>query len=186
MLNNFVVYIHYRLDTNTPFYVGEGRPRRPYTKCNRNQWWSNITNKHGRRVEIIKTDLTKAEAIALETELIKKLIEEGHILVNVIECTKSVYLEKRVSPRLSEWNRQHSGKLSPTYGLKRPDLSQRNKSGTFKRFVKPVKCIETGKIFNSVTEACIFFNKPKSSHIVQHLSNKRKTAFGHTWEYVTI
>lgn len=184
MLNNFVVYIHYRLDNNHPFYVGEGRPRRPYQKFGRNKWWKRVANKHGKKVEIIKSDLTKAEAQQLEAETIKKLIDQGFLLTNILECTNSVYLEKRTNPKLAEWNKNHSGQLSPTFGLKRPDLSQRNKSGNFKRFVKPVRCIETGECFNSSREACIFHNKPKSSHITQHLSGKRKTAFGYTWEYV--
>ena len=184
MINNFVVYIYYRLDNGNPYYVGEGRPRRPFQNSKRNPWCTNITNKHGKRVEIVKSGLTKAEALELETFYIKKLIAEGYDLTNIIECSNSVYLEKRSNPKLAEWNKQHSGELSPTYGLKRPDLSERNKSGQFKRFVKPVKCKETGQEFTSVKEACTFHNRPNSSHITQHLSGKRKTAFGFTWELI--
>ena len=34
-MDDFVVYIHYTLDTNEPFYVGEGRLRRSTTNSGR-------------------------------------------------------------------------------------------------------------------------------------------------------
>ena len=37
--NDFVVYIHVRLDNNQPFYVGKGRKYRPYDFTNRNKYW---------------------------------------------------------------------------------------------------------------------------------------------------
>lgn len=184
MENNFVVYIHYRLDNNNPYYVGEGRPRRPYAAYGRNKFWKRITAKHGKRVEIVKTNLTKAEAQKLEAELIAKFIAEGFLLTNVLECSNSVLIEKRSNPRLAQWNKEHCGEKSPTYKLKRPDLVTRNKTGIFKRVTKPILCIETGQVFSSEAEVRRLYKKPKCSHIHQHLKGLRKTAFGFTWKYL--
>lgn len=67
----YYVYLHYRLDTNTVFYVGKGKGRRAFTKKSRNNHWNNIVNKCGYRVEIIKEGLTEKEAFDLEIEQIK-------------------------------------------------------------------------------------------------------------------
>jgi hypothetical protein len=186
-MNDFVVYIHYTLDTNEPFYVGEGKLRRSSTNSGRNIFWQRVFKKHGKKVEIYKTGLTKKEAQILESQLVEKLLGEGIRLTNIVDCACSVLPENRKNLRLSEWNKEHSGELSPVWGLKRPDLSERNKNGNFNRYKKPVQCIETGQIFESQTEASIFFGrKSTSSHIVQQIKGDRKTALGYTWRYVTI
>ena len=184
-MNDFVVYIHYTLDTNEPFYVGEGKLRRSTTNCGRNIFWQRVYKKHGKRVEIYKDGLTKKEAQILESKLVEKLLNESHRLTNIIECSCSVLPENRKNIRLSEWNKEHSGESSPTYGLKRPDLSERNKLGNFNRHKKPVQCIETGQIFNSIRDALIFNGKDiKNAHITQQIKGNRKTALGYTWKYV--
>ena len=186
-MNDFVVYIHYTLDTNKPFYIGEGKLRRSTTNCGRNSFWRNVYEKHGKRVEIYKDGLTKKDAQILESQLIKKFLNEGHKLTNILECSRSVFIENRKNPKLSQWNKEHSGELSPVWGLKRPDLSERNKNGDFNRYKNPVRCNETGQVFESVKEASIFFGrKPTNSHITQQIKGDRKTALGYTWEYITI
>jgi hypothetical protein len=185
-MNDFVVYIHYTLDTNKPFYVGEGKLRRSTTNCGRNIFWQRVYKKHGKRVEIYKDGLTKKESQILESQLVAKFLNEGHRLTNIIECSFSVLPENRKNPRLSEWNKEHRGELSPVWGLKRPDLVERNKSGNFNRYKKQVQCIETGQIFDSIRDAAIFHGKkPTNSHITQQIKGDRKTALGYTWRYIT-
>jgi len=185
-MDDFVVYIHYTLDTNEPFYVGEGKLRRSSTNSGRNVFWQRVFKKHGKRVEIYKTGLTKKEAQILESQMVEKLLGEGARLTNIIDCSCSVLPENRKNPRLSQWNKEHNGELSPVWGLRRPDLSERNKNGEFNRFKKKVQCIETGQIFESIREASIFFGrKPSNSNIIQQIKGDRKTALGYTWKYVT-
>jgi hypothetical protein len=185
-MDDFVVYIHYTLKTNLPFYVGEGKLRRSTTNCGRNIYWQRVYEKYGKRVEIVKTGLTKKDAQILESKIIRELTEQGHKLTNIIECSFSVLPENRKNPRLSEWNKLHKGELSPTYGLKRPDLVERNKNGNFSRYKRKVQCIETGQIFDSIRDANIFNGKDiKNSHITQQIKGGRKTALGYTWKYVT-
>lgn len=197
---NFVVYEHYTPDTNELFYVGEGRPKRPYTTFSRNKYWKNKVEKHGGFVvKIIKKNITKLEAEELEFNLIKEYKEKGIKLTNLCDGTifgshwlvgkpkemHPMFGKKRPNPTLAEWNKLHCGDLSPTYGLKRPDLVERNKSGNFKRFVKKVKCIETGEIYDSVKDVKIAFGKSTTNtDISKHLGGHRKKAYGYTWEYL--
>jgi hypothetical protein len=199
MDKNFVVYEHYTPDTNELFYVGEGRPNRPYSSNSRNRHWKSKVKKHnGFVVKIIRNNLTKQESESIEKELIVsyrnnniKLTNycEGpmfcnHWLTNQPKEVHPMYGKKRPNPKLSEWNKSHNGELSPTYGMKRPDLSERNKSGLFKRYTRKVLCIETGIIFNSIKEATISLGKsPKSAEINKHLNGSRKHAFGYHWQY---
>jgi hypothetical protein len=63
------VYKHIRLDTNSVFYIGIGTTKnykRAYSTYNRNQYWLNIVNKFGFRVEIIEDNLEWDDACKAE------------------------------------------------------------------------------------------------------------------------
>lgn len=72
MRNNYYVYFHIRLDTNTVFYIGKGKSRRSNIKHNRNYYWRSIVKKFGYRIEIPYNNLSEFEAFRLEKELIKQ------------------------------------------------------------------------------------------------------------------
>jgi len=196
---NFVVYEHYTPDTNELFYVGEGRPDRPYSTRNRNRYWKFKVKKHnGFVVKIVKENISKEDAESLEKKIILEYknndvkltnlcdgpMFENHWLIGKPKELHPLFGKKRPNPKLSEWNKIHCGELSPVYGKKRPDLSERNKSGQFKRFTRKVICVETGIIYNSIREATIAMNRnPKSVEINKHLGGDRKHAFGYHWEY---
>jgi anti-sigma28 factor (negative regulator of flagellin synthesis) len=69
-MENNVVYIHKRKDTNEVFYVGIGKIRRPYDKAKRNKYWQSIVNKHGYNIEIIHKNLSWKKACKIERQLI--------------------------------------------------------------------------------------------------------------------
>lgn len=92
------VYAHYTADTNQLFYIGIGTHRpgdtigrkylRAYScaKSQRNIFWLNKYNKHGRTVKILYDDLTEKEAKNKEIELIAKygiFIKNTGILCNI-------------------------------------------------------------------------------------------------------
>jgi hypothetical protein len=197
---NFVVYEHYTPDTNELFYVGEGRPDRPYSSRNRNRYWKFKVKKHnGFVIKIVKTNITKQEAEETETQLIseykKNNIElvnlcdgpmfDSHWLIGKPKELHPMYGKKNPNPTLAEWNKKHCGELSPTYGKKRPDLSERNKSGQFKRYTRKIICVETNVIYNSIREATIAMNKPeRSTAINKNLSGDRRHAYGFQWMYL--
>ena len=45
-MDNFIVYIHIRPDTNEPFYVGKGIPGREDKLSGRNKFWKNVVYKN--------------------------------------------------------------------------------------------------------------------------------------------
>lgn len=71
MKSDKVVYVHRKESDKTIFYVGMGNIKRAYSK-DRIEHWKRIVNKHGYYVEIVKDNLTKEQAFALEIELIEE------------------------------------------------------------------------------------------------------------------
>jgi len=70
-INNFYVYRHIRLDSNTTFYIGKGTELRAYDKKTRNYYHENIIKKYGYRIEIILANLNEKEAFEVEKYFIK-------------------------------------------------------------------------------------------------------------------
>lgn len=72
-MNKFYVYLHIKLDTGEPFYVGKGSGTRAYSKRNRSIWWKRILNKHGFDVILLEEDLTEDQAFDREIYWIKRI-----------------------------------------------------------------------------------------------------------------
>lgn len=89
---NYCVYLHKRKTDGVVFYVGSGRPERPYWSGGRTKDWSSTVEKFGYEVEIILSNLTKQEAIERETEFIQNPLKEWE-LVNKDLPTKVVELD---------------------------------------------------------------------------------------------
>lgn len=51
-MNDYVVYVHYRGDNDEPFYVGMGKPDRPFTS-GRNEDHAVVEKLCGTSVEIV-------------------------------------------------------------------------------------------------------------------------------------
>lgn len=196
--NRYCVYAHITKDTNELFYIGEGIEKtRPYSTRNRNRYWNFKVKKHGFVVKIIRSGLTKEEAENIESKIIiicKKLKINivnfcvGPMIKNhwIKNATPDQYPNKgRKNPKLSEIVRARNlgkyGKDSNVYGLKRPDLSKRNKEGNFNRFSRKIICIETGQIFESIKSANNFFGK--NYNIIRAIK-ENKTAGGYHWAYL--
>lgn len=107
-MKNYFVYQHIRKDTGTVFYIGLGKLRkdrlsttvklkhyRAYSKQGRNPIWKAITNKSSYKVEIIKTNISKKEAVHLEISLIQKYgkIKNGGVLSNISDGGETVLPE---------------------------------------------------------------------------------------------
>ena len=70
MSDDFYVYLHRRKTDGRVFYVGKGRGKRAFAKCNRNKHWQNTAAKHGFDVQFVETGIPEALAFELERELI--------------------------------------------------------------------------------------------------------------------
>lgn len=76
-MNDYYVYIYWRLDTNEPFYVGKGYNDRCYELSHsRNDHYKNIINKYPIAVEIVADNLTEVQAFGIECYLIHELVFE--------------------------------------------------------------------------------------------------------------
>ena len=90
------------------------------------------------------------------------------------------------SKRITEWNKKHSGKKSPVYGLKRNDLIKRNKEGNFIRTTKKIICVELNKCFNSLIDANQYLVNNNLIKKKANLTRALKTnsiAGGFHWKY---
>ena len=129
-MNDYYVYIYYRLDTNEPFYVGKGKGDRWKIINRNNKHFMNIINKHPIAVEIEKDNLTESEAFYWEEKIIKILIFEYGYSIDIknnysnekgchlVNCTWGGEGVSR--PHTEEWKIQHSkdmkGENHPNYG----------------------------------------------------------------------
>lgn len=79
----FYVYVHRRLSSGVPFYVGKGHGARAHTQKGRNPHWRNIVAKDGGiDVEIIGRNLDEEMAFLVEVEAIDRYRRLGVKLVN--------------------------------------------------------------------------------------------------------
>ena len=82
----FYVYVHSRLSSGTPFYVGKGRGRRAYSSDSRSKFWRAVVAKNGgRTVSFIGRDMDEELAFLVESESIDKLRRCGASLVNLTD-----------------------------------------------------------------------------------------------------
>lgn len=78
----FCVYFHRRRDNLELFYIGQGAGRRPYSSTRKLKAWNDIVSAAGGFVvEIVKTGLSKREALDLEEKLI---LENSNKVVNKV------------------------------------------------------------------------------------------------------
>jgi hypothetical protein len=69
----YYVYVHYRLDNNTPFYVGRGCGYRATSFSGRSKKWHSILNEYGLYFKIIENKLSFQQSIDLEIKTIRKI-----------------------------------------------------------------------------------------------------------------
>ena len=188
----FYVYLHIRLDNNTVFYVGKGKGSR----CDvpkRNLHHDNICKTCGCKVVKIKENLTESQAYRLESKMIKYYVHtlgygidiEGYDDYdhNLPHLTNRDWGGEggKSGIKFSEEHKQnlsksHKGKPSPNKGKKMSAETKKKQSESHKgKLSKKVICITTGKTFNSIADATINYNVPKSN-IVYCCKGKRNYA----------
>lgn len=169
----FYVYAYVRLDNNTYFYIGKGTNNRCKRIDTRSTHFKNIINKVECALEIIADNLTEAEALLLEQEMIETLVfDEGYSLEfdgeknqenHLVNCTYGgegisgyKYTEDQCKKcaRIGEQNGMYGrkGELNPNYGLKHTEEHNEKIRLNNPRSTK-CYCIELDREFNSYREA---------------------------------
>lgn len=111
------LYIHERLDTNLPFYVGKGSKNRAKSKNYRNQYWHNVANKVGFTPKILQDNMTNVQALNAE-KLTIALFRKFFKLVNIADG--------------GEGGNGLKGKNHPLYGKPRTDEVKKKVSNALK------------------------------------------------------
>ena len=84
-MNDYYVYIYYRLDINEPFYVGMGHNNRwkDLKEYNRNKYFMRIANKHPIVCDIVIDNLTEEQAHGIECWIINELVFEHGYSIDI-------------------------------------------------------------------------------------------------------
>lgn len=192
-MDNFIVYIHIRPDTNEPFYVGKGIPKREKSKHGRNQYWHNIINKNNGIFEpkILFEELSEEEALLKEREIELDLRNKGYILANIAECgikagTTGMKHSEESKRKISEGLKGH---ISPNKGKKQSketcDKKSKSMLGVLNKAILQYDLQGNFiKEWSSISEAYLFLNKKITNGSINlACKGKIKTAFGYKWEY---
>lgn len=140
------VYGHFRLDTESLFYVGIGsdsksKYTRAYSKKGRSKFWKDLTKEIHYRVEILKDGISWEDACFEEKRLIKlhgrKCLGTG-TLCNITDGGEGVN------------GYRHSDTRKRTIS--------KNSTGSKNANAKPCIHFETGMRFESLKEGCEYFN----------------------------
>lgn len=106
---NCVVYMHRKADTGDVFYVGSGLTRRARDVRGRNDIWTSIVERHGFTVEVVAEGLERADARALEEQLIAQHQAGGAAEANIFAGTRPAahmvgrVRGKRTAAMLERW-----------------------------------------------------------------------------------
>jgi hypothetical protein len=125
---SFYVYLHYRLDNNEPFYVGKGSGYRSHSRVGRNQYWHNVVNKYGYRVEIFQTFEDEQEAFDYERDGIAALKEAGYYLTNLTTGGEGTSGHVTTDETKAKISAAHKGKLVTAETKVKLSISLKGKS----------------------------------------------------------
>jgi len=176
VINNFYLYRHIRLDSNTPFYIGIGSKKknvkfksdeycRAFDKARRNRYWHRIVSKCNYDVEIIYECDDRSEIIRKEIEFIKLYgrISDGGILANLTDGGEGAFGSIRTKHHRIKMSNRMRGVKNMNYGKKFTE-THRNKislsnigkrhtkdaiSKMRDRIYKKIICMETGVVYNN-------------------------------------
>lgn len=178
----YYTYAHYTADTNELFYVGKGtykatrpQPTRAASRKGRNVYWNRIVQKHGGfTYKVLATWKTEQEALDheilviaclkdLKTKLCnltdggeglsgRKHTEEFKKKMSERQKGNTYCLGKKLSAeRVAALSALHKGK--PKSEEHKKNLSKARIGLKVPKIWKPIKCLTTGDIYKSVSEA---------------------------------
>lgn len=186
--------------------------RRSKDTRDRNKYWKNIVNKTKYSVHIIYDNLSQEEAYSIEYELVKHYgtCSNGGILCNLTEGGRGG-MRGHIQSEETKLKRGHSLKGTVFSNARKENISKalKNKPKS-EEHIKNLKAALLGrklsqehinnlakghqkkvvqlknnkviKIWNSVKEASLFYNKHQSS--ISHVcANRKKSCAGYNWKY---
>jgi hypothetical protein len=152
------VYFHYRRSNGKLFYIGMGTNGRPYDFQHRSVLWKRVKDKHGIRVKIIASKLSRLDASNLEV----KMISLHKPLCNFApggtggDTWSTQSPERKEAIRLKQRLAQSESKHSQYGKRKSEEIKQKisqSKLGTQSFNSQIVICIENGIEYPSISKA---------------------------------
>lgn len=141
----YYVYAHYKADdpNGLPFYIGKGKNQRDLSQS-RNQFWKNISKKHGFVSKRLHENLTEQEAWDIETAMIEqygKLSEGTGCLCNLSDGGEGAAGVVHSAETKQKWSNAKKGKTwEEIYGA-----DQANKMREDRKKIKRAHSEETRK-----------------------------------------
>lgn len=157
-------YAHIRNDTGKIFYIGKGVRYRANAIKSRNQYWQNIVDKHGYKIEILAYWNTESEAFDHEKLLISCFKDMGYKLANLTDggdgssgWKASEETKRKMSYARQNMSDELRNKLSvASKGEKNPFFGKKHSEETRKKMVEAAKNRKpnfTGKKHSEETKA---------------------------------
>ena len=82
----YYVYIHFRKDDGSPFYVGKGKNKRAFEGgSRRSKRWNWVVEKHGHTVDFAFVGMPEEDAFLIERFFIVQFRSEGYPMVNMTD-----------------------------------------------------------------------------------------------------
>jgi len=205
----FYTYAHYKPLTNELFYIGKGKLNRHLSKNSRNKHWHHIVNKHGFVSKILAWWDSEQEALEHEKLLIASFKDLGISLCNVTEGGDGISGFKHTQETKNAFSTKRKGiHFRKTYditeatrtkmrnsqlGRKHPEevkkkISEANAGSNNAMYGKPsatrrkVLCLNTNKIYDSITDAAKELNL-SNSKITLVCQGKRKHTGNYKFQY---
>jgi group I intron endonuclease len=200
----YYTYIHTRKDNNKVFYVGKGKGKRAFSKENRNKHWHHVVNKAGYSVDVCAYWETENEALEHEKFLIA-CFKELSTLVNMTDGGEGIsgyshtdkakqLMSEARKGKSSYWNigrtpteearlkmsesqkgRKHTEetkkKMSASQSKEKNSMWGKKNLGK----ARAVRCIDTGEVFYSATEAALQKNMSRSKITAVCLGTRKTT-----------
>jgi hypothetical protein len=190
----YYTYAHFTADTKKLFYIGKGSRRRAWQTASRNNFWKHTAAKHGYTVEILARWDTEEEAFEHEKFLIGCFQKQ---LVNLTDGGEGTSGRKQGEEEKQKRSQKLKGiplteqrKVNISLSLQGRKLqldhaekSRKTLAALREDTKKKVKCLTSGLIYASVTEAGIKEGVDPSS-IVKACKGVLKRAGKKEWTYV--
>jgi len=131
----YYVYAHYKADdpTGLPFYIGKGKNQRELSQT-RNQFWKNISKKHGFVSKRLYENLTEQEAWDIETALIEqygKLSDGTGCLCNLSNGGEGASGVVHSKETKQKWSNAKKGKTwEEIYGVEQANKMREDRKKT--------------------------------------------------------
>lgn len=192
----FYTYLH-KTAAGEVFYVGKGKDRRAWVHSGRNRSasWHQMVSSRGLQVEILAHWPTEAEAFEHEKFLISCFKDMGSCLLNATNggggasgmkqshqsnaLRAAALVGRKRSPEVGQKIAERlRGRQRPVV----PEVEARRVAAATAARARKVRCVDTGQVFSSLTEAAKFFGG-NAGNICSAASGSKPKAYGCSWEY---